>query len=112
MLEIPNYRPETDEAAYLDQMELERERGITIQMTPSGWHIPPTGRINELNLIDTPGHSDFGYEVSRAYCRRGAVLLVTQPRPTSPTIANFEAAKKAGLKIIGCVNKIDLNPPP
>ncbi|MFA4999395.1 MAG: translation elongation factor 4 [Parcubacteria group bacterium] len=98
---------------YLDQMELERERGITIKMTPVRMAYSSSGNKYELNLIDTPGHSDFGYEVSRALkAVEGAVLLVDATQGLqAQTIANFEAAKKAGLEIIGCVNKIDLNPP-
>jgi len=98
---------------YLDQMELERERGITIKMTPVRMAYLLDGKNYELNLIDTPGHSDFGYEVSRALTAvEGAVLLVDATQGLqAQTIANFEAAKRAGLKIIGCVNKIDLNPP-
>lgn len=66
-----------------------------------------------LNLIDTPGHSDFSYEVSRALAAvEGAVLLVDGSKGIqAQTLSNFRAAKKAGLKIIGAVNKIDLNPP-
>lgn len=98
---------------YLDQMELERERGITIKMTPVRMSYKMDGKDYELNLIDTPGHSDFGYEVSRALTAvEGAVLLVDATQGLqAQTIANYEAAKRAGLKIIGCVNKIDLSPP-
>ncbi len=97
---------------YLDQMELERERGITIKMTPvrMAYNLGEENYI--LNLIDTPGHSDFGYEVSRALTAvEGAILLVDASQGLqAQTIANYTAAKNAGLKIIGCVNKIDLNP--
>lgn len=98
---------------YLDQMDLERERGITIKMTPVRMAYSMGGIDYTLNLIDTPGHSDFGYEVSRALTAvEGAVLLVDATQGLqAQTIANYEAAKKAGLKIIGCINKIDLNPP-
>ncbi|MBU4348206.1 GxxExxY protein [Patescibacteria group bacterium] len=65
-----------------------------------------------LNLIDTPGHSDFSYEVSRALAAvDGAVLLVDASQGIqAQTLANYNYAKKAGLKIIGAINKIDLNP--
>lgn len=98
---------------YLDQMELERERGITIKMTPVRMGYSFGGTDYRLNLIDTPGHSDFGYEVSRALkAVEGAVLLVDATQGIqAQTLANFEAAKRVGLKIIGCVNKVDLNPP-
>ncbi|HUX36010.1 MAG TPA: translation elongation factor 4 [Candidatus Paceibacterota bacterium] len=66
-----------------------------------------------LNLIDTPGHSDFSYEVSRALAAvEGAILLVDGTKGIqAQTLSNFRAAQKAGLKIIGAVNKMDLNPP-
>ncbi len=114
MLEITGTVPERQmKPQYLDQMELERERGITIKMTPVRMRYVSDGVEYELNLIDTPGHSDFGYEVSRALTAvEGAVLLVDATQGIqAQTLANFEAAKKAGLKLIGCVNKVDLNPP-
>ncbi len=98
---------------YLDALELERERGITIKMAP----VRMAYRHNEvdyiLNLIDTPGHSDFSYEVSRALgAVEGAILLVDAAQGIqAQTLANLEAAKNAGLKIIGALNKIDLKPP-
>ncbi len=94
-------------AQYLDQMELERERGITIKMAP----VRMAYKDYILNLIDTPGHSDFHYEVSRALAAvEGAILLVDITKGIqAQTLANFYAAKKAGLKIIGAVNKIDLS---
>ncbi len=93
---------------YLDQLESERERGITIKMAP----VRMIYQDYILNLIDTPGHSDFSYEVSRALAAvEGAVLLVDAAQGIqAQTLANFEAAKKAGLKIIGAVTKIDLKP--
>lgn len=94
---------------YLDQLELERERGITIKMAPVRMHYK--GYL--LHLIDTPGHSDFSYEVSRALAAvEGAILLVDATKGIqAQTLANFRAAKKAGLTIVGAVNKIDLDPP-
>jgi GTP-binding protein LepA len=93
---------------YLDQLESERERGITIKMAP----VRMTYKDHILNLIDTPGHSDFSYEVSRALAAvEGAILLVDAAQGIqAQTLANFEAAKKAGLKIIGAVTKVDLKP--
>src|SRR3989344_359715 len=96
-------------AQYLDSMDLEHERGITIKMTPVRMEFEGT----ILNLIDTPGHSDFGYEVSRALLAvEGAILLVDASQGIqAQTLANFHSARNAGLSIIGAVNKIDLNPP-
>ncbi len=97
---------------YLDQLESERERGITIKMAPVRmiYSINHTEYI--LNLIDTPGHSDFGYEVSRALTAvEGAILLVDATQGIqAQTLANFEQARKAGLTIIGAVNKVDVAP--
>ncbi|PIY59628.1 elongation factor 4 [Candidatus Wolfebacteria bacterium CG_4_10_14_0_8_um_filter_37_11] len=93
-------------AQFLDSLESERERGITIKMAPVrmvyGDYI--------LNMIDTPGHSDFSYEVSRALVAvEGAILLVDITQGIqAQTLAKFYSAKKAGLKIIGAVNKVDL----
>lgn len=99
---------------YLDQLELERERGITIKMAPvrMRYRSKKSGEQYVFNLIDTPGHSDFAYEVSRALLAvEGAILLVDASKGVqAQTLANFEAAKRAGLTIIGAVNKIDLNP--
>lgn len=100
---------------YLDQLELERERGITIKMAPvrMAYRSKKSGEEYVLNLIDTPGHSDFAYEVSRALLAvEGAILLVDAAKGIqAQTLANFEACQRAGLRIIGAVNKIDLNPP-
>ena len=95
---------------YLDKMDLEREHGITIKMHPVRMKYCYKGEEYILNLIDTPGHVDFSYEVSRALsCVEGAVLLVdARQGPQAQTLANFDLAKKAGLKIIPVINKIDL----
>jgi GTP-binding protein LepA len=100
-------------AQFLDQLELERERGITIKMAPVRMNYTLNAIPYALNLIDTPGHSDFHYEVSRALAAvEGAILLVDATQGIqAQTLANFQAAQKAGLTIIGAVNKIDLNPP-
>ncbi len=98
------------QAQYLDSMDLERERGITIKMAPVRMNYELNGRKYVLNLIDTPGHSDFAYEVSRALTAvEGAVLLVdAQQGIQAQTLANYENAKRANLKIIGAVNKVDV----
>ncbi len=101
------------QAQVLDSMDLERERGITIKMTPVRMEYSLGGKDYILNLIDTPGHSDFGYEVSRALAAvEGAILLVDATQGVqAQTLYNFEMARKAGLKIIGAVNKVDVAQP-
>lgn len=102
-------------AQFLDQMDLERERGITIKMAPvrMDYVSPRDGKKYILNLIDTPGHPDFAYEVSRAFkAVEGVILLVDATQGIqAQTLANFEMAKKAGVKVIGALNKVDMNPP-
>src|SRR3990167_9410208 len=97
-------------AQYLDQLELERERGITIKMAPVRMKYQLNNQAYILNLIDTPGHSDFSYEVSRALeAVEGAILLVDATQGIqAQTLANFYSAKKANLTIIGVLNKIDV----
>jgi len=91
---------------YLDQMPLERERGITIKMQP----VRMEWKNYILNLIDTPGHIDFSYEVSRALVAvEGAILLVDATQGVqAQTISNVELARSLNLKIIPVINKIDL----
>lgn len=98
---------------YLDQLSLERERGITIKMAPVKMRHQVNGEEYQLHLIDTPGHSDFSYEVSRALTAvEGALLLVDITKGIqAQTLANFRFAKNLGLKIVGAVNKIDMPSP-
>lgn len=101
---------------FLDKMDLERERGITIKMQPVRmfWHPPGPERSKGqefiLNLIDTPGHIDFNYEVSRALLAvEGVILLVDVTKGVqAQTLANLELARKQKLFIIPAINKIDI----
>src|SRR5262249_32400927 len=103
------------QAQALDSMDLERERGITIRMHPvTLYHMPadapPKSPPYELNLIDTPGHVDFSYEVSRSLAAcEGVILLVDAFQGVqAQTVANAFLAMEHDLTIVPVLNKVDL----
>jgi len=112
LLEYTNtvaHRVMTDQ--HLDSMDLEKERGITIKSHPVTMNYPAKdGKIYKLNLMDTPGHVDFSYEVSRSLAAcEGAVLLIDAAQGVeAQTVANAHLAFAQKLKVIPVINKIDL----
>lgn len=107
MMELTNTVEKREmKAQLLDSMELEREKGITIKLTPVQMHY----KGYELNLIDTPGHVDFSYEVSRSLQAVESAILVVDATQgiQAQTLTNVYLALEQDLYIIPVINKIDL----
>ncbi len=111
LLELTGTVSEREKTAqFLDKLQVEKERGITVKAQTASMFFEHEGKMHLLNLIDTPGHVDFSYEVSRSlYACQGALLLVDAGQGVqAQTMANFFLAFDQDLTIIPVLNKIDL----
>ena len=111
LLELTGAIPTGGRKQYLDRLAVERDRGITVKaQSASLLFTPQAGVPHLLNLIDTPGHVDFSYEVQRSLqACQGCLLLVDASQGIqAQTIANHRLAVEAGLEIVPVMNKIDL----
>lgn len=111
LIEVTNTVAKRDMSAQLlDSMDIEQERGITIKLAPTTMKYNYKGHYYTLNLIDTPGHVDFSYEVSRSLLAcEGAIVLVDATQGVqAQTLANVYLALDANLEIVPVINKIDL----
>ncbi|CAH1756342.1 22152_t:CDS:1 [Entrophospora sp. SA101] len=112
ILELTNFKNSKQTLErILDSLTLEQEKGITIKLNAVQLYYPPEGSEPYiLNLIDTPGHFDFHYEVSRSLATcEGVILLVDAIKGIqAQTLTYYEIARQQGLKIIPVINKIDL----
>lgn len=110
LIELAGKSTRKSEQRQLDSHPIERERGITIKLAPITLPIVHNGKEYLLNLIDTPGHIDFNYEVERSLAAcEGALLLVDATQGVqAQTLGNLSLARKQDLSIIPVINKIDL----
>ena len=101
----------SDNKQVMDKLQVERERGITVKAQTASVFYDHNGETYLLNLIDTPGHVDFGYEVSSSLAAcEGTLLLVDATQGIqAQTLANFFLAFERDLKIIPVINKVDMD---
>ncbi|KAK9459397.1 P-loop containing nucleoside triphosphate hydrolase protein [Lipomyces oligophaga] len=111
LLELTRTIPEGSQGQFLDRLDVERERGITVKAQTCTMLYNYKGKDYLLHLVDTPGHVDFRAEVSRSYASCGGALLLVDASQgvQAQTVANFFLAYSLGLELIPIINKIDLD---